>query len=89
MHAGSERWARRDRTVPALAQSSKKSCCRHNAAVQLQAVDLKARVSAPLQLHFKEAKRDDYLNIRACQLRRLVMPLGRDSDVRAIDPDPR
>jgi hypothetical protein len=31
MHAGSERWARRDRTALALTQSSMKPCCRQNA----------------------------------------------------------
>jgi hypothetical protein len=36
-----------------------------NAHVQLQAALLKARDSAPLQLHFKEANCDDYLEPRA------------------------
>jgi hypothetical protein len=44
-----------------------------NAAIQLQAVDLKARVSAPLVLQFKEANCDGYLESRACQLQWLVL----------------
>jgi hypothetical protein len=46
---------------------------RQNASAQLQAVDLKARGSAPLLLHFKEANCDDYLGHRACQLQLLVL----------------
>jgi hypothetical protein len=36
-----------------------------NAAIQLQAVDLKARVSAPLVLRFREANCDGFLECRA------------------------
>ena len=34
---------------------------------------MKARASAPLPLHLKEAKRDDFLKHRARQLQRLVI----------------
>ena len=47
------------------AQTHRDLCAPHNASAQLQAVDLKARDSAPLVLHFKETNCDGYLNTRA------------------------
>jgi hypothetical protein len=43
----------------------RKTARRQNAPVQLQAALLKARVSAPLPLHFKEANCDEYVRHRA------------------------
>lgn len=52
------------RASDALSQSSKEVLLSAERRAQLHAAFLKARASAPLVLHFKEANCDDYLNTR-------------------------
>jgi hypothetical protein len=60
----------------------------HNAAAQLRAVRLEGARKRALQLHLKEAKRDDFLKHRARQLQRLVIqPYSDALAQRAPNPD--
>jgi hypothetical protein len=75
----SRRSARASRAMLKSSPHSPKwnSADRRTPAIQLRAVDLKARESAPLVLHFKEANCDGFLECRARQLQSLVLRHGR------------
>ena len=57
----------------------------HNATIYLQAALLKARASAPWELHLKASDCDGSLEYRACQWQRLVMQHDRNREQLARD----